>query len=112
MSQIGKLIIAVVLTAVIVSAGFYVYSKKSVQTAPATTVQPSEWKQIVQYQCEQSGGTFKDVCVCPTEFADNDMYDKKSGQCQTTFGGPGGALGDAINSCVGLRLALDECKSK
>lgn len=68
-----------------------------------------DWKQLTRYYCEQSGGKFQDnICLCPSEFG-ADMYDKRTGQCQTTTGGPDGELGKAMAECLGLRLSLDEC---
>ncbi len=81
------------------------------------SVTPNESDKIVQYNCEQSGGTFKNnACECPFEAqlgqTSESMYNKINGQCQTTAGGPGGELGVAMNQCIGLRLAVDECKKK
>ncbi len=76
------------------------------------TVPAAEWRETVRYYCEQSGGAFiNDNCDCPSEFG-ADMYEKPSGQCQTTYGGPGGELGQAMNACIGLHLQLDECLNK
>ncbi len=80
-------------------------------------VAPNESDIIVQYNCEQSGVSFDGkACTCPFEAqlgqTSESMYNKINGQCQTTAGGPGGNLGVTMNQCIGLRLALDECKKK
>lgn len=115
MSQKLPIFLAVLITALAVSGLMFVFTNsKNTPEAPIAATHPPEWKNIIKHHCEQSGGTFNndEKCVCPTEFEDNDMYDKNSGQCQTTFGGPGGAIGDAMNQCIGLRFALDECQKK
>lgn len=56
----------------------------------------------VQYNCELSGGTFKDDrCTCSIEdFQTQEMmYDKNTGFCQSTIGGP---AGNAFNASIGL----------
>lgn len=47
----------------------------------------------VKYSCELSGGTFKNgSCACPLEGeqTQTEMYDKKTGFCQSSVGGAGG----------------------
>jgi len=56
----------------------------------------------VKYNCELSDGTFKDgKCVCQIESFQNqeEMYDKNTGFCESTHGGP---AGNAWNASVGL----------
>lgn len=49
------------------------------------------YKKIVQYNCEQSGGIFRDgICDCK-----HSMYDGEIGYCVDSFGAPGGNLAEA-----------------
>lgn len=82
-----------------------------------TITSTDAWKKIVQYNCMQSGGSFKnDKCECPIEEqlsqTSESMYDKSTGYCTTTVGGPGGEVGLAAEQCYGYKLDLDECKKK
>jgi len=100
-SQIFKIIIAIIITAIVVGGGVYFWQNQTTN---------SQGEKIVKHYCQQSGGTFEnDKCDCPSEFG-ADMYDKTNGQCQTTVGGPGGALGEQMNQHVGLKLELDDCE--
>ena len=64
------------------------------QTTPAQTQQP-ETSQIAKYNCEQSSGTFNNgTCNCPEVENDQFTYDADTGYCMTSFGIPGGALGE------------------
>jgi hypothetical protein len=63
---------------------------------------PTDYSALIQSPCELSGGTFADgACECPLETGQiqEEMYDKQTGYCQTTAGGPGGA---AFAVSVGL----------
>lgn len=58
----------------------------------------------INYNCELSGGEFTNgTCRCPVEEGlgqtSTSMYDKSTGFCQSTAGGP---AGDAFNASVGL----------
>ena len=59
----------------------------------------------IRYNCELSGGTFQgDQCICPLDEGvpgqtQELMYDKDTGFCQSTNGGP---AGDAFNASIGL----------
>lgn len=56
----------------------------------------------IKYNCELSDGTFKNgKCTCHIESfqTQEEMYDKDTGFCQTTFGGPGG---NAFAASIGL----------
>lgn len=56
----------------------------------------------IEYNCKLSGGTFKDgKCTCSIEEmqTQEEMYDKKTGFCQSTIGGP---AGNAFQASVGL----------
>lgn len=82
-----------------------------------TVTNTDSWKKIVQYNCEQSGGSFKnDKCECPIEEqlgqTSESMYDKNRGYCQTTAGGDGGEVGLAAEQCYGYKLDLEECKKE
>ncbi|MBP7992821.1 MAG: hypothetical protein KAZ30_04210 [Candidatus Magasanikbacteria bacterium] len=49
---------------------------------------------IVDYNCTQSGGTFKDLkCTCPKIDGEQLSYDSETGYCMEAFGIPGGELG-------------------
>jgi hypothetical protein len=64
--------------------------------------QEKEISQAVKYNCEFSGGSFVDgSCACPTEIGQDsaEMYDERTGYCQTTHGGPGG---NAFEASIGL----------
>lgn len=122
-SQASKIVLAItIITIIAIIAGSSIYLLQPKQTLYAPLVTKNEeyisaWRAIVKYNCEQSGGTFAgDRCKCPFEAqlgqTSDSMYDRTTGQCQTTLGGPGGELGRDINQCIGLRLELDECKKK
>lgn len=56
-------------------------------------------QKIVQFNCEQSGGTFAEgTCACPQEpavaGAPAFTYDENRGYCIDAFGLPGGELGE------------------
>ncbi len=58
----------------------------------------------IRYNCELSGGSFEnDRCTCLIEEelgqTQELMYDKETGFCQSTHGGP---AGDAFNASIGL----------
>ena len=124
-SQTSKIIISIIITTIVVGGSVYFWQQENNlnTTPPTNTVQtqtqnkeekikdasPSnDWNKIIQYYCEQSGGTFSEnKCTCPSEFG-ADMYDKTNGECQTIAGGPGGELGKAMDQGIGLRLQLDE----
>ena len=81
----------------------------------------NEFTGVVEYNCEKSSGSFSNnVCVCPSEeemqeinkyncentdtcLSEDEVrdlaYDKTTGFCQTTYGGPGG---DAFAASIGL----------
>jgi len=81
----------------------------------------NEFAGVVKYNCEKSGGSFSNnSCVCPAEEEMKEIndynckntdtclseeqvrelaYDKTTGFCQTTFGGPGE---DAFAASIGL----------
>lgn len=74
----------------------FAQQEKPSRTSPLTTGP-------ARYNCELSGGSFEsEKCVCPIEEelgqTQELMYDKSTGYCQTTFGGPGG---DAFFSSIG-----------
>lgn len=118
MSQTSKIIIAVIITAIIVGGGVYLGQEKmksSSPSAPKEKISLSvEWRQIVQYYCEKSGGTFSsDTCKCPFEEqlgqTSESMYHKMKGTCQTTHGGPGGELGDQNYEWMSKQYQLNDC---
>jgi hypothetical protein len=103
--------IVVVVTAIVVGGGVYVWQNSS------DTPHLSAWKQVAQYNCEQSGGVFENNdCDCPTEFGENVLADAKTGYCQTTFGGPAGEIGEVIRvyelEHVECKNALEQCEGK
>ncbi len=103
-------VILTIVAALIISIGFYFSSFKRIND-PSNDA----WREVVQYNCEQSGGTFKnDICSCPFEAQLGQtaemMYDKTTGHCQTTAGGPGGELGEQMDAHIGCTIALSNCK--
>ncbi|OGH90452.1 MAG: hypothetical protein A2507_00375 [Candidatus Magasanikbacteria bacterium RIFOXYD12_FULL_33_17] len=120
MSQISKIILTIIITAILSGSLVYLLQQKQSPSLPPTSQEETssdEWSKIVKYNCEQSGGEFtNNKCECPfedqLEQTSESMYDKSTGQCQTTIGGPGGELGQIMNQHIGLRLELDECKKK
>ncbi len=103
MSQILKIFITVIITAIVAGGGVYIWQDNSpTQTEIKNQKQIKDRQsQVVQYNCEQSSGTFiNDTCVCPIEadFGQTQemMYDQKTGYCQTTHGGPGGKIGEIL----------------
>ncbi|HCA67554.1 MAG TPA: hypothetical protein DEP11_04900 [Candidatus Jacksonbacteria bacterium] len=122
-TQTYKIILAVIITAIIAGGGVYFWqgmaTTKTQNTEPVikTTIEENEWNKIAQYNCAQSGGLFKDdKCECPLEEGlgqtQEMMYDKSTGYCQTTAGGPGGELADTANMFIGRGLELDACKKE
>ncbi|MFH1284353.1 MAG: hypothetical protein ABIH78_02070 [Candidatus Peregrinibacteria bacterium] len=106
MSQIGRIIMAVVSIAVVAGGGIFLWKGG----LGGNSTSAGEWEQIVKYYCEQSGGTFADnACNCPSEFG-GDMYNRANGQCETTAGGPGGELGVQMGQSIGLQLQLNKCQ--
>lgn len=111
------MVLVAVIAALIGGGGVYFWQTNESQESPSVSVQEqelnepetitevtssNEWDELVGYNCELSGGSFSDsVCECPLEERQTQemMYDKKTGYCQTTFGGPGGA---AFAVSVGL----------
>jgi hypothetical protein len=103
MSCASKIFLSIIITALIVGGGVYFWQQKQVPNSPSVAniktneASANAWKKIIQYNCEQSGGSFKnDKCECPFEEqlgqTSEIMYDKNTGYCQTTAGGPGGEL--------------------
>lgn len=73
-------------------------------SVPATITESSEWKNLIKHNCELSGGSFvNEKCKCDIEAdlgqTQEMMYDKNTGYCQSTNGGP---AGDAFNASIGL----------
>lgn len=69
---------------------------------PKTSTETSLATGAIEYNCELSGGTFKnDSCSCLLESGQTQalMYDDKTGFCQSSMGGP---AGDAFNASIGL----------
>ncbi len=133
-TQTYKTILAVIATAIVVGGGVYFWQGQAPANPPTvasttqteaqntepttqTTIKENEYNKIAQYNCVQSGGLFKDdKCECPLEEGlgqtQEMMYDKSTGYCQTTAGGPGGELADTANMFVGRGLELDACKKE
>ena len=99
-------IIAVeIVTMAVIAGGFLYWQKDNEQNSPNP-----EWKQVVQYNCEQSGGTFKeDKCECPRG-ALPDMYDKTSGYCTTDAGTTDGKVGQAMIESFNCKMELEKCQ--
>jgi len=92
-----KLLLVILGIVVGVGASFFWISQSGMSSGSSITGP-------IQYTCELSGGVFENgSCVCPIEEqlgqTQEMMYDKSTGFCQTTFGGPGG---DAFAAGSGL----------
>jgi len=75
-----------------------------VKEAPMASELPEKFAGVVKYNCEKSAGVFENnTCICPLEEGLGQtqelMYDKSTGYCQTTYGGP---AGEAFSASVGL----------
>lgn len=64
---------------------------------------------IVDYNCTQSGGTFKDLkCTCPKMSGDQLKYDSDTGYCMDSFGTPGGELGQIERKLQELEMLKNQ----
>lgn len=64
---------------------------------------------IVDYNCTQSGGTFKDLkCACPKATGDQLKYDPETGYCMDSFGAPGGELGQTERKLQELMMLKNQ----
>lgn len=109
MSQTSKMILVAVVAALIGGSGIYLWQANQSPISPPVTTQEQKINEpevtgVVKYNCEKSGGSFTNKnCVCPIEAelgqTQEMMYDKNTGYCQTTAGGPGG---DAFAASIGL----------
>jgi len=119
MSQTAKMILVAVVAALIGGSGTYLWQTNQSLISPSVDTQEQEINEpevttavssadkfagVVKYNCEKSGGSFSNnSCICPIEEelgqTQEMMYDKNTGYCQTTFGGPGG---DAFAASIGL----------
>src|SRR3989338_367085 len=108
MSQIIRTILVVFITAIVVGGGVYLWqssqmsasspinTQKEKPSKPEITpeiITPNKCEEILKYNCELSGGSFSDNnCECPIEEEVGQtqalMYDKSTGYCQATEGGP------------------------
>lgn len=92
MKYLLTLLMGVVLGAAIVNFGF-------APTAPAETQLVTG---PIKYNCELSGGKFKNnTCSCRPdgEEIQANVYDEQTGFCQSDIGGP---AGDAFSASIGL----------
>lgn len=113
MSNINKLVIVAIISAVAgaITGGTYIFQINKSITPLSTNINESktraenfEWKNLIKHNCELSGGSFVDEkCKCDIETdlgqTQEVMYDKNTGYCQSTNGGP---AGDAFNASIGL----------
>ncbi len=120
MSQTSKIILTTIISALLAGGSVYLWQndKNNTESLPApnqkeklnepkTTakdVMSNEWEELIKRNCEFSDGSFSNgSCKCPIEESLGQtqelMYDKNTGYCQTTHGGPGG---DAFAASVGL----------
>ncbi|MDD2785602.1 MAG: hypothetical protein PHS79_01760 [Patescibacteria group bacterium] len=119
MSQALKMIFVAVVAALIGGSGTYLYQANQSPISPLANTQErkinepevttaigsaNKFTGVAKYNCEKSGGSFtNNSCVCPIEAelgqTQEMMYDKNTGYCQTTAGGPGG---DAFATSIGL----------
>lgn len=92
-SLIANLVLAIVLITVVQA------SQKENPTALETS-RTKQWRSVIAQNCVYSGGEYeeaKDKCHCPSE-TETDMYNKETGYCETTHGGPGGEYGMLLMS--------------
>lgn len=103
-----KLMLVGLIGVLIGSCGTYVWQASKPVLVPYVdtedTIVSNMFAGVIAYNCEKSGGSFdNNRCVCPIEAelgqTQESMYDKNTGYCQTTFGGPGG---EAFNTSIGL----------
>jgi len=96
-------ILAVIITAVVVGGGVYWWqssqapqptTESETSTADETSAEPATVEsaaasnQVVEYNCEQSGGSYSNgACSCS-----DGEYEKSTGYCITAIGSPGGEL--------------------
>ncbi len=81
--------------------------QKQISNQPKAVVEnasTNEWEELIKHNCELSGGSFANgKCTCDVEEnlgqTQEMMYDKNTGYCQSTHGGP---AGDAFNASIGL----------
>ncbi len=117
MSQTSKLILIAIVATLLGGVGVYLWQNNVTQESPSVSVQEEElnepeiitkietsdeWNELIAYNCELSGGTFSNnSCSCPLEGeqTQEEMYDKSTGYCQSSMGGP---AGDAYAVSVGL----------
>ena len=65
--------------------------------------------QIIAYNCESSGGTFKgSECACPKEQGEKLKYDPKTGYCMTSFGIAGGYQGEVERKLQELEMLKNQ----
>ncbi len=121
MTHISKIILSIIVGAAIGGGLVYVFLSQNVPEPQVSSTQDNtcvdEWKNIVQYNCEQSGGSYENnSCVCPFEEelgqTSQSMYEVETGYCQTTYGGPGGAIMEEMQRTLGLLIELNECREK
>ena len=115
MSNTNKLIIVAIVSALVgaTAGGFSVLQitknpdQKQISNQPKAVVENTsvnEWEELIKHNCELSGGSFANgKCTCDVEEnlgqTQEMMYDKNTGYCQSTHGGP---AGDAFNASIGL----------
>lgn len=64
---------------------------------------------IVQYNCEASGGSFKNTaCICPKENGETLKYDSETGYCMTDFGIPGGDEGETARKLASCEMMKNQ----
>ena len=102
-SAVGVIVIAVVVTALVVGGGMYWWQTSKVPLGTNTS------EQIVEFNCEQSGGTFlESKCQCPEEPKVNGApaftYGERDGYCVDSFGAPGGELGETVKKLQELQM--------
>ncbi|MBI2436728.1 MAG: hypothetical protein HYV41_03235 [Candidatus Magasanikbacteria bacterium] len=117
MSQASKIILVAIIAALIGSGSTYLWQTNQSKISPPVDTQEQEINEpevtttvsstnefagVVKYNCEKSGGSFSNnTCECPLEGpqTQEEMYDKSTGYCQSSIGGP---AGDAFAASIGL----------
>jgi len=106
------IVISVIITAIVVGGGMYLWqmsmADEGTADLPAIGMGETETEApppaaadmadsaIVKYNCEQSGGTYRNgACNCPLESEGEGQfqYEAETGYCISEFGIPGGELG-------------------
>ena len=88
--------LAILITALIVVGAMYSY-----QTSKAVQINLN----VIKFNCKESGGAWSnEKCECPTALGEQLKYDTEKGYCMSSFGIPGGALGETAKKLQELEM--------